>query len=80
MRVLRFTTSWCQPCIQLARILKEIETPVYIEVIDIDNQPEVAAEYGIRTVPTMVLLDGNTEVKRMSGIKSKQELESWLNG
>lgn len=80
MRVLRFTASWCQPCIQLARILKEIETPVYIEVIDIDNHPEIAAEYGVRTVPTMVLLDGNTEVKRMSGIKSKQELESWLNG
>lgn len=80
MRVIRFTASWCHPCKQLANLLEEIVTPVYIEVIDIDEQSEVATEFGIRSVPTMVMLDGNTEVKRMSGVKTKQALQEWLNG
>lgn len=80
MRVIRFTAPWCQPCKQLANILDEIETQVFIEVIDIDERSDVAMDFGIRTVPTLVMLDGNTEVKRMSGLKTKQALQEWLNG
>jgi thioredoxin-like negative regulator of GroEL len=50
-----------------------------IEVIDIDVHPEVASEYGIRGVPTLVMLEENIEVKRFVGVKSLRELESWIN-
>jgi len=79
MRVIRFTASWCQPCKTLAKVLEDIQTDKPIEVYDIDEHPDYATEFGIRGVPTMVMMDGNTEVKRMSGFKSKQELENWLN-
>lgn len=79
-RVLRFTASWCQPCKMLAKVLEEIDTDKKIEVYDIDEHSSYATEYGIRSVPTMVMLDGNIEVKRVVGFKNKQELESWLNG
>jgi len=49
-----------------------------MEVIDIDVHPEVAREYGIRGVPTLVMLDENIETKRMSGTKTKTDLEQWL--
>lgn len=80
MRLIRFTASWCQPCKQLANILAEIETPVFIEVIDIDERSDVAMDFGIRSVPTLVMLDGNTEIKRMTGLKTKQALQEWING
>jgi thioredoxin 1 len=51
-----------------------------IEVIDIDLNPELAKEYGIRSVPTLVMLDWNKEVKRITGNKSTKELEEWVNG
>ena len=77
-RILRFTASWCQPCKMLSANLGEIDCKLPIEVIDIDVPPEVAAEYGIRSVPTLVMLDENMEIKRLIGNKSPKELKEWI--
>ena len=50
-----------------------------IEVIDIDEKSDVAREFGIRSVPTLVMMDENTEVKRVSGALPQAQLEAWLN-
>lgn len=78
-RVIRFTASWCGPCKILAKNLESINTDVPIEVVDIDEKTSYATEFGIRSVPTMVMLDGNVEMKRMIGAKSLKEVELWLN-
>ena len=80
MKVLRFTASasWCQPCEMLAKTLEEVNTQIPIEVIDIDKNQQLAVNYGIRSVPTLVMLDGDIEVKRFSGMKMKNELTEWL--
>ena len=57
------------------REVANLELP--IEVVDIDAHSDVAIEYGIRSVPTLILMDGNTEVKRLSGSKSVNELQEW---
>jgi thioredoxin 1 len=77
-KILRFTASWCQPCKGLAMNLESAELGLPIEVIDIDAQEELAVEYGIRGVPTLVMLEENIEVKRMSGMKSVKELQDWV--
>jgi thioredoxin 1 len=64
----------------LAKTLDEIDTNIPIEVVDIDVHSDVAMDYGIRSVPTLVLKDGNIEIKRIVGMKSKQDLTEWLNG
>jgi thioredoxin 1 len=63
----------------LARTLEDITTQVPIEVIDIDENQGVAMDYGIRGVPTMVMLEGNTEIKRISGVQTQNQIEAWLN-
>ena len=78
MKVLRFTASWCQPCKMLAKTLEDVETQIPIEVIDIDENQELAMDYGIRGVPTLVMLDGDIEVKRVSGMLMKNQLTEWL--
>ena len=79
-RILRFTASWCQPCKTLAKNLEMVNTKnVPIEVVDIDVHSEVAVEYGIRSVPTLVMKDENIEVKRFSGVRTTKELEAWIN-
>jgi thioredoxin 1 len=62
----------------LAKTLEDVETLIPIEVIDIDENREIATQYGIRGVPTLVMIDGDIEVKRFSGIKMKSELTDWL--
>lgn len=77
-KVLRFTASWCQPCKAMAKLMEDVETNLPIEVIDIDEQSELAVDYGIRSVPTLVMIEENVEVKRMVGLVAKDKLKNWI--
>jgi len=79
-RVIRFTASWCGPCKMLAKTLDEIETNIPIEVVDIDEQSDVAVEFGVRSVPTLIMMDNQNNVsKRLVGVKPQAELQEWFN-
>ena len=80
-KVIRFTASWCQPCKVLAKNLESVNNVnnIPIEVVDIDVHQELAVEYGIRSVPTLVMKEENIEVKRFSGVRTLKELENWIN-
>ena len=77
-KLLRFTASWCQPCKAMAKVLEDIDTNLPIEVIDIDEHSELAVDYGIRSVPTLVMVDENIEVRRMVGLATKEKLKNWI--
>ena len=77
-KILRFTASWCQPCKNLVKQLEEIDTGLPIEVFDIDVDTELAMDYGIRSVPTLVIVEENIEVKRMTGLVTKEILKNWI--
>ena len=76
-RILRFTASWCEPCKALSMNLEAADIKLPIEVVDIDVHDDLTKEYGIRSVPTLVMLDENIEVKRMIGSKTIKELQEW---
>ena len=77
-RILRFTASWCGPCKSFAMNLENANLTLPIEVVDIDIHPEIAQEYGIRGVPTLVMMNENIEVKRLVGSKTVNELQEWV--
>ena len=79
-KIIRFTASWCQPCKALATILDNVNSPYPIEIVDIDERSDVAIEFGIRSVPTLVMIEDGTVLKRMSGVKSEQLIKEWING
>jgi len=78
-KILRFTASWCQPCKMLAKNLETANIELPIEVIDIDDDQEKAIEYQVRSVPTLVMVENDTEVKRNVGVISTKQLEEWAN-
>jgi thioredoxin 1 len=76
--LIKFEANWCAGCKSLAANLAEVDAKYPTEVIDIDIHPEIAAEYGIRSVPTLVMLNENIEVKRIIGNKTTRELKEWI--
>jgi len=57
--------------------LEAAELTIPVEVVDIDVMSDVAIEYGIRSVPTLVMVEDGTILKRSSGMLSVQQLKDW---
>ena len=64
----------------LAVYLEDAKIDLPIDIIDIDENQELATKYSVRSVPTLVLIEDDTEISRSIGLKNTKELEAWANG
>ena len=68
-----FGATWCGPCKAFKPVMQEIASDGYfIEFIDVDKEENKAQNYGIRSVPTVVIEQGGQEVSRFTGALSKK--------
>jgi thioredoxin-like negative regulator of GroEL len=75
-----FTASWCGPCKAFKPIIKElIEEGQPIEILDIDEYPDLAIYFKILSVPTTIILDDDQEIERFVGAKTKQFVKNRLD-
>jgi thioredoxin 1 len=72
MKYLYFSAAWCGPCKSLSPIMNEVSSQVAVEKIDVDLDYEKAQKYGVRNIPTVILVDGDAEVKRFIGVQPQQ--------
>lgn len=80
MKALKFYADWCGPCKMLTKVLEDYKGDVEIQEINIDNDQEVAIRYGIRGVPTTVLLnDEGGEVARKVGMMTLADFEKFVS-
>ena len=70
---LYFSAPWCSPCKMLSPVMEQVSNTIPVNKINVDEQPDFAQKYGIRSVPTVVLLEGGVEVKRHIGVKPVNE-------
>lgn len=79
MKLIKFYADWCQPCKMLSKVMEEIEFPYPVESVNIDNDTESALLYGIRSVPTLLLIDENGNItKRLNGFMKQKQLQESL--
>mgnify|MGYP003494705386 CR=1 FL=1 len=75
-----FFATWCGPCQTLAPILKQVKENlgdrISIIKIDVDKNQQIAAQYQVRGVPTMILFQNGKQLWRQSGVVSKNEIVS----
>lgn len=79
MKLLKFTASWCPSCKQLSKVLEDFND-IPVEEIDIEDRFELADKYGIRNLPTMILLDkDNNEIHRFVGLTTLDKIREFVN-
>lgn len=73
-----FFATWCGPCQTLAPILKQVKDNlgdrISIIKIDVDKNQQIAAQYQVRGVPTMILFQNGKQLWRQSGVLSASDL------
>ena len=76
-----FYADWCGPCRMVAPILHEIaeERPdVIVAKINVDNEEELAMEFGVYSIPTLVVMKNGEVVKQASGARPKAQILAML--
>jgi thioredoxin 1 len=81
LHVLYFTADWCNPCKKVRPIVEEInrESINKFQIIDVDLEMELVKRFEIRSVPTFILLKDGIEIKRITGAKTRDQLEDFIN-
>ncbi|AFL97498.1 thioredoxin [Ornithobacterium rhinotracheale] len=73
-----FWAEWCGPCRMIAptvdEISREFEGKAVVGKVNVDNNPDVAAQYGIRNIPTILFFKGGQVVDKVVGVVPKEQL------
>ncbi|MFZ0847246.1 MAG: thioredoxin [Pseudolabrys sp.] len=82
--VVDFWAEWCGPCRMIAPALEEISGQVGDKVkivkLNVDENPNTAAKYGIMSIPTLLMFKNGEIFSRQVGAAPKQKLQQWISG
>ncbi len=78
-----FWAEWCNPCRTLAPLLDELadeyDGTIKIGKVNTDDQQQLAADYGIRALPTLLLFNKGQVTEQMVGLRSRRDLKASLD-
>ena len=76
-----FNANWCGPCRMLGPILEEISNEtddVKIVSVNIDNEEDLARQYGVMSIPCLVLIENGQEKRRNVGLMPKDDVKRFI--
>lgn len=81
IKILDFYAPWCAPCKTLAPIIEEVAKEFNVELmkINVDEEDDLSEEYGIRSIPTLILEKNGKQVDRIIGLAPKSRIMELIN-
>lgn len=78
--LIEFYSEKCTPCKVMMPVVSEAAEKHFLPLrkVDINKEPKEAQLYNVKSVPTLIMLNGDSEVKRLTGAVSKMELENFF--
>ena len=79
--LLDFWASWCGPCRMVSPIVDEIaaeRSDIKVGKINVDEQPELAAQFGVMSIPTLVVMKNGSIANQAVGVRSKMQILAML--
>ncbi len=78
-----FWAAWCMPCKMIAPVIDQLADQhngkVLVAKVNIDDSPEIAARYGIMSIPSIVLFKGGIKVDQMVGARPKAQFDEMIS-
>jgi thioredoxin 1 len=78
-----FWAEWCGPCRMIAPVVGELAgeyaDKIKVGKVNVDNNQQTAATYGIRSIPTLLLFKGGEVVNQMVGVQPKEKIAEAIN-
>lgn len=71
-----FYADWCGPCKMMGKVLESANYNIL--KVNVDNYPNIAKEYGVMSIPTLILFKGGKEIKKNIGFMNTDGLEEFL--
>lgn len=78
--VVDFYATWCGPCKMFAPVFENasLDYDFNFVKIDVDKSEDIPREYGVMSIPTIILFENGKEVKRFTGFMSREDLDKFL--
>lgn len=78
--VFYFTADWCQPCKKVKPIVEDMKKEGFqFQMIDADYEQLLVKQFEVKSIPTFILFEDDKEINRITGAKTRQELENFIN-
>ena len=78
-----FYADWCGPCRMVGPVIEQIadeREDVLVAKVNVDNEPELAEQYGVFSIPTLVVMKGGEILRQSTGARPKSQILSMLEG
>ena len=75
-----YSAGWCVPCQSFGPVMDQVSSVIPVVKVNVDYEADLAARANVRSVPTVILVEGETEVRRFTGARSYQDVINFING
>jgi thioredoxin 1 len=73
-----FSADWCEPCQTLGPIMDQVSQKIQVQKINIDYEADLISKYGVKNIPTVILVEKGQELRRFEGARSLQQILNFI--